>query len=432
MHIVIVGNGVAGITCALDARDRDASARITVLSGETPYFYSRTALMYAFMDKMNRRDLEPYERDVWRKRNIGLVTDWVVDHDADKRELKLAGGNTLAYDVLVLALGAAANKPDWKGLAEVKQGAVNFVSMQDLDACEALTREAKRAVVVGGGLIGIELVECLVHHGVATTFLIREPYYWPAALSREESQMVIAHLREQGVEVVLDENVERVESTGGRFNAVVTASGKRYAADVLGVCVGVRANLERMKAWKSAPASRRGIVVDDRFRTSLPGVFACGDCCEIERQGRPPLVETIWYSAKRHGALVARNLFGDDVRYEPPTFFNSSKFFHIEFTTVGDVESAPAGTPTIFRHRAGEHACQRIVHDGTRVIGFNMLGSRWDNAVLARWIEEKRSPTYVLRHLAEAQHDVEFGRMAIEKFDEVNIPLVKLGSPANA
>ena len=432
MHIVIVGNGVAGITCALEARDRDPSARITVVSGETPYFFSRTALMYAFMDKMKRRDLEPHERDVWRKRNIGLVTDWVVDHDADKRELKLARGETLTYDSLVLALGATANKPDWEGLAEAKQGVVNFVSMQDLDACEALAPAAKRAVVVGGGLIGIELVECLMHHGIPTTFMIREPYYWPAALSREESQMVIAHMREQGVEVLVEETVQRVESAGGRFSAVVTASGKRYAGDILGICVGVRSNLERLKTWKSAPASRRGIVVDDRFRTSIPAVFACGDCCEIERPGRPPLVETIWYSAKRHGALVARNLFGDDVPYAPPVFFNSSKFFHIEFTTVGDVEGAPAGTPTIFRHRAGTHVCQRIVHDGARVLGFNMLGSRWDHTVLTRWIEERRSASYVLRHLAEAQHDVEFGRVPLATFDEVNIPLVKLGRPANA
>jgi NADPH-dependent 2,4-dienoyl-CoA reductase/sulfur reductase-like enzyme len=244
--------------------------------------------------------------------------------------------------------------------------------------------------------------------------------------------MVIAHLREQGVEVVVDESVERVESTSGRFNAVVTTSGKRYAGDILGVCIGVRPNLDRMKVWKSAPASRRGIIVDDRFRTNLPGVFACGDCCEIARGDLPPLVEAIWYSAKRHGALVARNVFGDDVPYEPPVFFNSSKFFHIEFTTVGDVEHAAAGTPTIFRHRGGKHVSQRIVHDGTRVIGFNMLGSRWDNEVLARWVEERRSPSWVLRHLAEAQHDVELGRMSLEKLDEVNIPLAKLGSPANA
>lgn len=432
MHIVIVGNGIAGITCALDARDRDPAVSITVVSGETEFFYSRTALMYAFMDKMNRRDLEPFERDVWRKRHIELVNDWVVGNDTSRRELELAGGRRLAYDNLVLAVGAAPFRPDWAGLAEAKQGVVSFVSMQDLDACERLAKTAKRAVVVGGGLIGIELVECLVHHGVKTTFLIREPYYWPAALSREESQMVIAHLREQGVEVIVDETVQRVESAGERFQAVVTATGKRYEGDMLGVCVGVRANLGRLAAWKDKPETRRGIVVDDRFRTSIPGVFAAGDCCEIERPGKQPLIETIWYSAKRHGALVARNLFGDDIAYAPPVFFNSSKFFHIEFTTIGDVENAPAGTPTIFRYKPGKAVSQRIVHDGTRVIGFNMLGSRWDNELLARWVEEKRSPTYVLRHLAEAQHDVELGRVNLGAFDESNIPLVKLGGRVNA
>lgn len=428
MHIVIVGNGIAGITCALDARARDSAARITVVSGESAYFYSRTALMYAFMDKMERRDLEPYERDVWTKRGIERVTDWVVDLDATRRELRLAGGGVLGYDSLVLAMGAGPNRPDWPGLAEVKHGVVNFVSMQDLDACEALVPGARNAVVVGGGLIGIELVECLMHHGIATTFLIREPYYWPAALSREESELVIAHLRAHGVNVVVDELVGNVDSNNGRVTGVVTTSGKRYDADILGICIGVRANLDRLKSWKNQPASRRGILVDQCFRTSIPGVFACGDCCEIERGRDGGLVELIWYSAKRHGAVVARNVFGDDVPYTPPVFFNSSKFFEIEFTTVGDVETAPAGTPTIFRrHRDGNAVTQRIVHDGVRVIGFNMLGSRWDNEVLERWITERRSPSWVMEHLAEAQHDVEFGRMNLARFDEKTIPLSKLG-----
>ena len=89
MRIVIIGNGVAGITCAMDARQRDADASITIISGETEYFFSRTALMYSFMDSMRRRDLEPYERHVYDRKNLRLVRDWVVDLDAEQRMVTL-------------------------------------------------------------------------------------------------------------------------------------------------------------------------------------------------------------------------------------------------------------------------------------------------------------------------------------------------------
>ncbi|MBC7792083.1 MAG: NAD(P)/FAD-dependent oxidoreductase, partial [Clostridia bacterium] len=418
--------GVAGITCALGARDRDPSAAITVISGETPYFYSRTALMYAFMDKMKRAHLEPYERSVWKDRRIELVQDWAVDLNAAAHTVKLAGGGLVHYDKLVLALGSRANRAEWPGLEGLK-GVVNFVSMQDLDACEEVTAlKNPHAVVVGGGLIGIELVECLLHHGKAVAFMIRDPYYWPASLSREESDIVVAHMREQGVDVITGDEVASVSGREGRVDGVTTKGGRSLKAEMLGVCIGVRANLDRLASWSNKPETSRGVLVDDRFRTSLPDVFACGDCAEISVADKR-MTETIWYSAKRHGGVVASNIFGDDIAYIPPVFFNSSKFMHIEFTTVGDTEFAPVGTPTIFRKHRTKDITQRIVHNDGRVIGFNMLGSRWDNEILARWITERRSPQYALENLREAQMDVEFGRVKLTDFDQRDIPLAKLG-----
>ena len=210
MRIVIVGNGVAGITCAFEARQRDPEASITVVSGETEYFFSRTALMYAYMDAMHRKELEPYERGVYRKKRIDLVRDWVVDLDANAKNVTLEGGRSLPYDKLVLAVGAAPNMFGWDGADDVKDGLVHFVSMQDLDACERLTPSTRQAVVVGGGLIGIELVECLRHHGVDVTFLIREPWYWPMAIGKEEADFVAEHMREHGVDVALSEEMTKI------------------------------------------------------------------------------------------------------------------------------------------------------------------------------------------------------------------------------
>ena len=425
MRIVIIGNGVAGVTCAFSARQRDPDAEITLISGETDYFFSRTALMYAYMDSMTRKNLEPYERSTYDRNRIQRVRDWVVDHVAAEQVVVTQSGARIGYDKLVLAVGASPNLFPWEGVDTLKDGLVHFVSMQDLDACERLTPSTREAVVVGGGLIGIELVECLVHHGVKVTFLVREPHYWPVALGPEEAAFVAEHMRHHGVDVALNEEMTRVEADAqGRVKTVHTSKGRALPAQLLGVAAGVKPNVARIRAWTDAPELGRGIRTDATLQTSIPHVYACGDCAEIVVPGEDrPLHETIWYSAKRQGALVGRNLFGDGVRYEPPLFFNSSKFFEIEYTTVGDVVRVPPSATSIYLKHPKKDVSARIVSDGGHVIGFNMLGSRWNHEVLERWIIERRPTDWVMKRLAKAQYDVEFGRANLRSMERRELPM---------
>lgn len=424
LKLVVVGNGVAGITCALHVRARDPAADITVVSGESPYFFSRTALMYAFMDRQTRRQLEPHERGFWDTHRITRVQDWVTDVEAGAHRVVLKGGRQLEYDRLVLAVGAQARMPDWPGLSAVTDGVCRLVSLQDLDGAERVAATAKRAVVVGGGLIGVELVECLRHLRIPVTFLVREPWYWPMALGAEEAALVEERLRAHGVDVRTGDEVASVQrSPSGRVSGITTAKGESLPCDTLGICIGVVPSVERLRAFQTPPALSRGVVVDGAFRTSLPDVFSAGDCAEIIRPGAPPLLETIWYSAKRQGELCARSLLGEPVDYVPPTFFNSSKFMDVEFTTVGDVMGAPAGTPTMFMRLPGKPVCIRVVHDGNAVRGFNLLGSRWDHTVLCRWVEESRSPAFVREHLHQAQFDAEFSRVPLSRMTVQDLPL---------
>jgi 3-phenylpropionate/trans-cinnamate dioxygenase ferredoxin reductase subunit len=409
MRYVIIGNGVAGITAAFTIRAREQDAVITVISGESDYFFSRTALMYAFMDRLTRRDLEPYERKAYDKQRINRIRDWVSDIDAVGHSLTLRSGKQILYDRLLLATGSLPNRPAWAGLDQVRDGLVHFVSLQDLDQCERLTKLGKRAVVVGGGLIGIELVECLHHHGMEVTFLVREPWYWPAALGETEGQMITEHIRKHGIDITHKEAVQRVHlDKSGGVTGVETEGGRRFDCDLLGIAVGVHPAIEWLSQVKTPPETRRGIVVDAAFRTSLPDVWAAGDFAELQAEGRAPFVEQIWYSAKRHGELAARSMLGDRIAYAPPIFYNSSKFFEIEYTTVGTFK-AP-GSHHFGARVPGREVGVRISEAGDAVVGFNMLGSRWDHTKFEQWITERRSLDYVIQHLQQAQFDVEFGR----------------------
>lgn len=422
-EILIVGNGVAGATAALTARAR-SDARVTLLSDESPYFFSRTALMYALMDRMQRRELEPYERASWSAQGIARVQGRAVDLDADAKTVTLADGRVLRWDKLLLATGSSPRALPTPGAASA-QGVVSFVSMQDLDACERWIPSTREAVVIGGGLIGVELVECLLHHGVRTTFLVREPWYWPAALCEEEGAMVAAHLRAHGVDLRLGVEARAIEAdAGGRCARVRLSDGGVLPAQLVGACIGVEPAVRWLREVRTPPALLRGVRVDEQLRTSLPDVWCAGDCAELALPDGRTRLETIWYSAKRQGALAGENMTGRPRPYQPPLFFNSAKFFELEYTTVGELQDLPPDASSVYRVHPTRAMSQRVVHRDGRVVGFNMLGSRWDHAVLSRWIDERRPVSWVLPRLASAQFDVEFGRAPLPAFEERSLAVV--------
>ncbi|MBI4907260.1 MAG: NAD(P)/FAD-dependent oxidoreductase [Acidobacteria bacterium] len=429
MHYVIIGNGVAGITAAFTLRERDRHARITVISGESDYFISRTALMYAYMDRMNLRDLEPFERKAYDKQKIDRVRGWVRDLNADQRQIRLEDGRKIIYDRLLLAVGSAPNRFQWPGLNAAKDGVVHFVSLQHLAECEGLTPSTKRAVVVGGGLIGVELVECLVHHGVEVDFLVRESWYWPMALAKEEGELIANHIRRHGVKLHIEHEVNAVRAdASGRVVSVSTNKGLDLPCQMLGICIGVRPAVDWLKPVTTPPEINRGIKVNQSFQTTLPDVFSAGDCAEFVRPDGSPLVEQIWYAAKRQGELAARAMLGDAVDYKPSLFYNSAKFFDIEYTTVGDVTRLPDDATSFLHRLPGDAVSIRVIERNGSVIGFNMLGSRWDHTWFERWIHERRSMEDVMQQLHLAQFDVEFGRVRLDGVRAAFAEYLKTGS----
>lgn len=225
--------------------------------------------------------------------------------------------------------------------------------------------------------------------------------------------MVADHLRKKGVDIRFDEELTQIEvDDTGRVSGLHTSKDNYYPAQMLGLCIGVEPNINWLGEIATPPALGLGLQVNRAFETSLEGVYGAGDCAEIALgPGHPPLVETIWYSARRQGRLAALSMLGDPVRYEPPVFFNSAKFIGIEFTTVGQLQDLPPGSRTLYRRLEGKNISQRIAYaESGQVLGFNMLGSRWDHTLLIRWIQERRSIEFVRQNLHKAQFDVEFGR----------------------
>ncbi len=404
-NIVVIGNGIAGVTAALRIRSR-SNDTITMVSDESDYFFSRTALMYVFMGQMKLPHLKPYEDKFWREQDIALVRDYVEYIDTTSTSLQLRSGRALRYDVLIIATGSRSYFPDWPG--SNAHGTQGLYSISDLSTMETQTHGIRHAAVVGGGLIGVEAAEMLHSRGIHSTMLVRDPHYWGNVLPPEEASIIERHIRAHGVDLRTSAQPQQfLADSAGRVRAIRTTDGEEIPCEFALIATGVRPNCTVAKM--SGIPCNRGVLVDEFFRTTIPHIYAIGDCAEMAIAGGSSRIEPLWYAARAHGETVAETILGIPTRYDPGVFFNSAKFFDIEYQTYGVVRpTAAPGEQSLYREHPDGRRCIRIVFTETGVSGFNLLGVRFRHNVCRCWIEERRSIEYVMAHLNEADFDGEF------------------------
>ena len=408
--IVILGNGVAGITAARHIRKSSAEP-ITVISAESDHFFSRTALMYIYMGHLSYEMTKPYEDGFWRKNKIELRRAQVDKLDAGGRRLLLADGGEIPYDVLILATGSKSNKFGWPG--QDLAGVQGLYSLQDLEAMEKASPGTRHAVIVGGGLIGVEMAEMLHSRGIGVTFLVREQSWMEQAFPAAESAMIAAEIRRAGIDLRFGEELAAaLPDEGGRVRAVRTKKGEEIACQFLGLTVGVGPNIGFLRGGELV--LDRGILVDDFLRTNLPEVYAIGDCAQLRQAqpGRRP-IEPLWYVARRMGETVAATICGKELRYDPGRWFNSAKFFDLEWQVYGQVPAHnPPGEDSLFwQHPDGRKSLRiQFRQEDQTVLGFNLMGIRYRHELCDAWIGQGKKLREILPDLAAANFDPEFYR----------------------
>lgn len=407
-HIVIIGNGISGITAARHIRKR-SNHKITVISSESEYFFSRTAIMYIYMGHMKYENTKPYEDGFWKKNRIDLLHDHVEKIDTSTKSLQLRGGNKLSYDSLIISTGSTSNKFGWPG--QDLKGVQGLYGYPDLIQMEESTKGIQQAVIVGGGLIGIEMAEMLLSREINVTFLIREPEFWSIALPMQEANLISRHIRSHHVNLKLLTELKEIQTDDrGHVKAVVTNTGETIPCQFVGLTVGVSPNIGLSKG--SGIETKRGVLVDEFLQTSEPDVYAIGDCVErrYDLPGRKS-IEQVWYTGRMMGEVVAQTICGEKTKYEPGPWFNSAKFFDIEYQTYGNVANVLNENESEFywEHSSGTK-CIHFVWDkrSHQFIGINVFGIRLRHECFDQWIREKQSIQFVLENLSDANFDPEF------------------------
>jgi NAD(P)H-nitrite reductase large subunit len=367
MRYVIVGNGVAGTKAAETIRKRDAQGEIIILSAEEVPFYRRPALVEHLAGRVSREGLRGRPASFYADRDIVLrLGTAAVGLDAAAHQLVLASGDTLAYDRLLLAVGVDRS-PDWLPGANLS-GVVSLRNLADVAALRAAAERARRAVVVGEGVLGLEMARALRILGLPVVYLLEWPRFWPKALSPDASALVEERLRSEGVEVWPGQHVREFQGSAGRVRVVLTTAGERVPADLVGAAAGMRPPLSWAKAAGLRVDGR--VWADDYLATNLPDVYAAGDAVHLPD-------ETIafgWQRAWHQGVVAGVNMTAGRAPYRRRTISLSTKAFGLPILVIGDASPKGRARRLHGDYPQGGVYKELILDEQERVVGAVMIG----------------------------------------------------------
>lgn len=416
-HIVIIGNGISGITCARHVR-KISDDEITVISAESEHFFSRTALMYIYMGHMKYEHTKPYEDFFWEKNRINLLKQKVTEIDSEKQTITTENGTAILFDKLVIASGSVTAIYDWPGV-DLKN-VCGLYSLQDLEMIEKTTKDIQSAVIVGGGLIGVELAEMLHTRHIDVTILVKDDYYWGNVLPKPDAALVETQLKNNGIKVLKKVELDRINGANGKAKSITTKDGREIDCQFVGITTGVKPNISFIKS--SAVKADKGILVNKYFETGCKNIYAIGDCAQFEEPlpGRRP-IEQVWYTGKMHGETLAQTLCGNRSAYQPGPWYNSAKFFDLEYQTYGLVPTKLEDNQGYFfwKNNKDDAAIGICYNKNDKTLaGINSYGIRLRHSFFDKCLKDGKNVSYILAHLQFAWFNSEFSKNYIPEILE--------------
>lgn len=362
---LILGGGIAALSAAEAIRERNATCHITMVTDEPTPPYHRPMLTKALCQ--NAPPTQVHGEAWYRERSILVVTERAVTAlDTRLREAQLGGGIRLRYDKCVYALGARCFIPPIPGadLPEV----VAIRTLADAEKVRArIANGARRVVVIGGGVLGLEAAWSLCKAGLTVTVLERDARLMPRQLDAEASKMLLDAARAAGVSVRVGAQTVSIER-GADGASVRLSTGENLPADIVIVASGVRAN--SAIAADAGAATGRAVTVNARMETSLPCVYACGDCAEFGGAN-----VSIWPVAAETGRVAGANAAGDDMRYVPVSSGITFLGMNTSLFAAGDPGIAEGRSYRVEAERDDKaHTLHKRYHAGDALCGVILVG----------------------------------------------------------
>ena len=387
MKHVIIGNGIAGVCAAEAIRVLDENAAITMIGDETFPPYSRPMISYVLEGSQPHEKLPIRSTKFYDELNIEpLLGQRATGIDVAGRQVVLADGTRVPYDRLLIAAGAdprplSAGGLDLKNIFYMRTEAHASAQVAALDG-------ARRAVVLGGGLVGFKAAYGLLRRGLAVTMLITSGYPLSMQVDETAGKLILDTLVHHGLTVEVGVSVTGFEGNG-KVEAVVTDAGTRLPCDLVIIGKGVLPCRDFIP--RDQITVDLGVVVDENLHTSAPSVFAAGDVAELNDLARDcSWVNALWPEAASQGRVAGLNMAGRPVAYPGSLSRNVMRVFDLDVLTVGDANPRDLSDHEVLRsgdpHRG---IYRRLVLKKNRLVGAVLIGDIEQGGILRALIENR-------------------------------------------
>lgn len=369
MTYLIVGNGPAGVGAVERIREFDQSGKIILVSPEANPPYSRIMTPEYMTDEVKEEDLYIRGNDFYEhyqvETRLGRKVAQIIEGE---HKALLDDGEEIVYDKVLLASGSHPIIPSWVDLRV--EGVFTLWDKFDSEKINRHLPETKEAVIVGGGLVGLQAARALTAYGIKVTIIEKLPRLMPLQLDETASGMLLNAIESQGVTVLLDTEVTALEAEEGKIKRVRTASAE-LPADLVLISIGVRPNLQMVEG--SSLNKDRGLITDYHMQTSHPDVYAAGDVAQAPCQltGKATL-RALWLCAVQQGKVAGANMAGVKEKYQGSKAMNSIQLFGLSFLSLGQVETLEGDEERIIKvPKSG--AYHKLILNKGRLVGLILV-----------------------------------------------------------
>ncbi len=398
-RVVIIGNGIAGITAADHIRRRHPDCQIHVIGREKHHLYNRMGLSRLIYGRSAMQGLYLMS-DSWYDDH--RITCWLNTHvsriDPNAQTIELADGEVLPYDRLILATGSSSAVPpiDGYGLSG------SFVLREADDAMQIRNfvqqYGCRHAIVAGGGLLGLESAYALHKLGLEVTVLERSAWPMRRQLDQRGGYFLSEYLAALGIHIVADSDTLAVEGNG-RVEHVTLKDGRTLNGDLFLVCAGIAPNIQL--GADAGLATHKGLLVDDHMRTSNPYIFAVGDAAEYQEK-----VYGLWPVAVDQAQVAAVNVVGGDAAYQEIIPTTMLKVAGVDLTSIGRFESESANGLVLALEDAPAYRYRKLLISGGKIAGAILLGYPEQASAVLAAIKEGKNVSAVLPALQSGNWEV--------------------------
>lgn len=332
MNYVIIGNSAAAVGCVESIRSKDKSGKITLIASEPHHTYSRPLISYLLLGKTDEERMKYRPDDFYTKHKVTAKLGTVVTKiDSEKQVVFTDDGAKTPYGKLLIATGSRPFVPPMEGLETVKDQ-FTFMTLDDAHALEQKLSPEKKVLIIGAGLIGLKCAEGILHRVGSLQVVDLADRILPSILDAEAAALVQKHLEDQGITFELGTSVKKFKGREAELT-----NGKKVSFDLLVLAVGVRPNVELAK--EAGCEVGRGIVVNENSKTSLPNIYAAGDCTEtVNAATGNRQVMALLPNAYLQGEAAGRAMTGGRDGFTTAIPENAIGFFGLHMITAGTYE----------------------------------------------------------------------------------------------